>query len=112
LLKAQLLGLDLAVKELKINLAYKFGRYLIQFQEYSKAEHTKADNKHQISAKAAISHLTLQGYKDLIIAAYVLIRLGRKRRLTRAEQARLSLLHWLLIFEERPEAKNKDNTAF
>jgi hypothetical protein len=31
LLKAQLLRLDLAVRKPKVNLAYKFGRYLIRF---------------------------------------------------------------------------------
>jgi hypothetical protein len=93
LLEAQLLRLDLAVEEPKVDLAYEFGRYLIRFQGCSEAEHTKADNKHQISAKAAASHLTLQGYKDLIIAACVLIRLGGERRLTRAKQARLLLLY-------------------
>jgi hypothetical protein len=59
LLKAQLLRLDLAVRKPKVNLAYKFGRYLIRFQGYNKAEHTKADNKHRISAEAVASHLTL-----------------------------------------------------
>jgi hypothetical protein len=93
LLEAQLLRLNLAEREPKVNLAYEFGRYLIRFQKYSKAEHIKANNKHQISAEAAASHLTLQGYKDLIIAAHVLIRLSRERRLTRAEQARLLLLY-------------------
>jgi hypothetical protein len=112
LLKAQLLRLDLAVKKPKVNLAYKFGRHLIQFQGCSEAEHTKANNKHRISAETAASHLTLQGYKNLIIAAYVLIRLSGERRLTRAKQARLPLPHWLLIFEGRPEAEDRDNTAF
>jgi hypothetical protein len=59
LLEAQLLGLDLAVGEPEVNLAYEFGRYLIWFQGCSEAEHTKADNKHRISAEAAVSHLTL-----------------------------------------------------
>jgi hypothetical protein len=31
LLKTQLLGLDLTEKKLKVNLAYKFRRYLIRF---------------------------------------------------------------------------------
>jgi hypothetical protein len=59
LLKAQLLRLDLAEKKPKINLAYKFRRHLIRFQRCNKAEHTEANNKHQISAEAAASHLTL-----------------------------------------------------
>jgi hypothetical protein len=111
LLKTQLLKLDLAVKEPKVNLAYKFRRHLIRFQGYNKAKHIKANNKHRIFAKAAASHLTLQGYKDLIIAAYVLICLGGERHLTHAKQARLPLPHWSLIFEEKPKAKDKDNTA-
>jgi hypothetical protein len=93
LLKTQLLRLNLAEEEPKVDLAYEFGRHLIRFQRCSKAEHTEADNKHRISAEAAASHLTLQGYKDLIITAHVLIHLGRERRLIHAEQARLPLLH-------------------
>jgi hypothetical protein len=46
LLKAQLLRLDLTVKKPKVNLVYEFGRHLIRFQRYNKAEYTKADNKH------------------------------------------------------------------
>jgi hypothetical protein len=111
LLEAQLLGLDLAEGEPEVDLAYEFGRHLIWFQGCSEAEHTEADNKHRISAEAAASHLTLQGYKDLIIAACVPIRLGGERRLTRAEQARLPLPHWSLIFEGRAEAEDGDDAA-
>jgi hypothetical protein len=46
LFKTQLLKLDLAVKKPKVNLAYKFKRYLIWFQRCNKAEYIKADNKH------------------------------------------------------------------
>jgi hypothetical protein len=111
LLEAQLLRLDLIKREPKVDLAYEFGRYLIWFQGCNKAEYTEADNKHRISAEAATSHLTLQGYKDLIIAAHVLIRLGGERRLTRAKQARLPLPHWSLIFKKRLETKDEDNAA-